>query len=159
MTPKRPASDVDRDVLVPKHRAQSPAVEFIDEECTGKYEAEELFAARRARAKADPASRIAMLEADQKQMGEDVNEIKLSIVRIEGDQKATNTSLSGIERSLERMAQREHVTFTARVDVEKAQALDVIDAKKTRRQLWLKAFGLVSLGGAIGKLLHWVGIF
>lgn len=130
----------------------------FDDECTGRYEGEELRAARAARAAQDPAARIALLEAGHKELGADVNEIKVSVADIRGDQKAQNASLSGIEKTLERMAQREHVTFTAKVDVDKAQRLDMIESKKDRRQLAYKIVGGVAGGGLLIEVLHRLGV-
>lgn len=172
MTDKRRSGTAgDRDILVPKHRASSPAVAFVDEECTGKYEGEELLEMRRARAEEDPAGRIALLETDQKKLAGDVTAIMLSVVEIKGDQKTQNATLAGMAKTLDRLAQLDHLTLTTKLEVDRAQQtaavqvdtaekIDAIDARKAKRQLIVKVAGLAGLlGMAAGKLLHWLGVF
>lgn len=156
-------SDDDRALVGQRHRtpARGVPVEVDDFErpITGVLEGEALIAAREARAAENPAQRIALIETEQKAQALRLSRIEIATVEIRGDQKATNVSLAGIERTLERMAQREHVTFTARVDVDKAERLDTIDARKDRRKFWFQIGAAVLGGGVIGKLLHWLGVF
>lgn len=167
--PKRHQTATERDLagIAARKERDAAAPDFVAEECTDRLEGDELHEARVDRAKRDPAGRIAKLEAEQHetrkaigQTRDDVANLRVSVAEIRGDQKAANTSLSAIEKSLERVAQREHITFTAKVDVDKAQQLDAIDARKVRRQLVLKVVGVV-LGGwlALDKFLHWLGVF
>jgi hypothetical protein len=155
--PRRPQSQTERDVAsfaARKERDAAPA--FVDEDLTGRYEGEELYEARKARAADDPAARIVLLETEQKTLSTDVGEMKVSIAEIRGDQKAHGASLLGIQKTLDQFTQREHVTFTAKVDVDTAKQLDAIDAGKARRDFWLKMATSSAVGAIVLKLLqHW----
>jgi hypothetical protein len=145
------------DGIAAKRERESAPV-FVEEEVTGRHEGDDLYDARKARAEADPAGRIALLEADHKSLAADVSGMKLSIVRIEGHQETGNAKLEGIQKSLDQLSQREHIKFTATVDVDKARELDTIEAKKDKRKLWLQIVGIFTSGGLVFELLHRLGV-
>ena len=86
----------------------------------------------------------------------------------------------GGRESAKRADDREHVTFTATVDVDRAkelakvdvdkdtalakvevdkeQKLDTIDARKKKREAIIKGVGLAASGGGIIELLHRLGV-
>jgi hypothetical protein len=148
---------------------QLAAPEFVAEECTDRYEGDDLFEARKARAEQDPALRIALLEADHKTLAADVSGMKLSIVRIEGHQETGNAKLEGIQKSLDRLSQREHVTFTSTVEVDtakkisdvnvqQAEQLDLVAARKAKREFWFKMTGSGAVGAVVLKVLQHFGV-
>jgi hypothetical protein len=78
-------------------------------------------------------------------------------------------TLSIVKKTHDREADREHVTFTATVDVDRAkelakvevdkeEKLDTIDAKKKKREVIVKGVGLFTSGGALIELLHRLGV-
>lgn len=147
-------SDDERATIHRRTPGRGIPMPFSEEEVTGQHEGEELLEMRRRRAQADPASRIALLETEQKEQAAVVNEIRLDVTEIKGDQKAQNASLAGIEKTLDRMAQREHVTFTAKVDVETAEKIDVVNARTTRRNTIAKIIAALIGGGGIVELVR-----
>lgn len=156
MGPKRAGtmSDDERALYSRERRispvAGVPLVEH-DDEVTGNYQGEQLLLARQARAEANPAHRIALIETEQKEQAQRLTRIELATVEIRGDGKATAATLAGIERTLGRILERDDREHAAKVD-------DDLDAKKSRRKLWLTIAGALFTGGAVGKLLHMLGL-
>lgn len=155
---------------------QTAAPEFVDEECTGKYEGDDLFEARLDRASINPAKRIALLEmgqealaAEQKAQGASLHAMNVKITEIHGDQKAQNVSLVNITKTLDTLSQRDHVTFTSKVEVDtakkisdvnvqQAQQLDLVAARKARRDFWFKMAGSGAVGAVVLKVLQHFGV-
>lgn len=169
--------------------------EFPGEEITGRYEGEELDERRRARA---PDERFGRLENKHDELKHDVekkhdelkrevgevrsdmktlsghvsdmrSDVSGAVGKIDGQEKVLVEMLSIVKKTADHAADRQHVTFTAQVDVDRAQELakvevnkeqqlDTIDAKKTRRALVLKGVGLAASGGGIIELLHRLGV-
>ena len=169
--------------------------EFAGEEVTGRYEGEELGARRAQR---PPDERFGRLEEKHDELKKDVekkhDELKKDVSdvrsdvkglsgqvsdmrsavsgavgKLEGQEKLLTETLSIVKKTHDREADREHVTFTATVDVDRAkelakvevdkeEKLDTIDAKKKRRELILKGVGLFTSGGGIVELLHRLGV-
>ena len=169
--------------------------EFGGEEITGSYEGEELDEHRAAR---PPDKRFGRLENKHDELKKDVekkhDDLKkdVSDVRLDvkvlsshvsdmrsavsgavgtlnGQEKLLIETLSIVKKTHDREADREHVTFTATVDVDRAkelanvevnkeERLDTIDAKKKRREVIVKGVGLFTSGGALIELLHRLGV-
>jgi len=169
--------------------------ESAGEEVTGRYEGEELGARRAQR---PPDERFGRLEQKHDELKKDVekkhDELKkdVSDVRsdvkvlsghvsdirsdvsgavgtLNGQEKLLIETLSIVKKTHDREADREHVTFTATVDVDRAkelakvevnkeEKLDTIDAKKKKRELVVKGVGLFTSGGALIELLHRLGV-
>lgn len=64
----------DRDVRVEKHA--DPVVEFVSEECTGRYEGEDL---QRVRARRPTPERIARLELKHDRLAEVVTDVRVDV--------------------------------------------------------------------------------
>lgn len=153
----------DRDVLVRKDTPRAGVPETWDDGITGNYDGDDL---RRMRAMREDGDRLARLEDKDDKHEEDISaikdslaDVKLSVADIRGEQKATTVAMRGIERTLERMAAREHVEYSADADVKKAKRLDTINAGADKRKFWLSIGTALIGGGALGKLLHWLGVF
>lgn len=126
--------------------------EFPDEEITGRYEGEELDERRSQRTDVE---RIGRLEKKHDELKRDVekkhDELKRDVAEVRGDVKAVSGQVSdlragvsgavgkleGQEKVLSEMlsivkksADREHVTFTAKVEVDKAQELAKVEVEK-----------------------------
>lgn len=168
-----------------------PRSEFVTEEYTDKHEGVELDELRETR---QPIDRIRRLErksdetkADLKDVRSDVKELSGhvsdlredvagAIGKIEGQAPVLSELLSIVKKS----ADRDHVTFTAKVEVDKAnelaktevakanelakveiskeEALDVYSARKIRRKAMLKGLGLATSGAGLIELLHRLGV-
>lgn len=160
---KRPGtmSDDDRALAAMERRrtpARGVAVEDFEQAVTGVLEGEALIEARRERAAKDPATRIALIETEQKAQAKDIADIKVAVADIRGDQKAQNASLTAISTTLNRMAEREQARFVAREEVDAAKAKDDIDARKVRREAIAKVALYLVTGGLLGKILHSLGV-
>ena len=169
--------------------------EFAGEEITGRYEGEELS---ERRAERPPDERFGRLEKKHDELKQDVekkhDELKKDVSdvrsdvkglssqvsdmrsavsgavgKLDGQEKLLTETLSIVKKTHEREADREHVTFTATVDVDRAkelarvevdkeEKLDTIDAKKKRRELIFKGVGLFTSGGGIVEILHRLGV-
>ncbi len=103
-----------------------------------------------------------------------------AVGKIDGQKEALTELIGLVKKSAEHAAEREHVTFTAKVDVNKAnelakvevskaeglaivevnkeQGLDKIQAKKDRRATIAKIAGGIVGGGSIVELLHKLGV-
>jgi DNA repair exonuclease SbcCD ATPase subunit len=127
------------------------------------------------------------LKDDVKDVRKDVKELSGQVGNLRKDVGGAVGKLEGQEKVLGEMlglvkkaAEREHVTFTAKVDVEKAnelakvevtkaeglakvevskeQGLDTVAAKKVRRDTLAKIVGGVVGGGGLVEMLHRLGV-
>ncbi len=112
--------------------------------------------AMRAGRKTEP--RLEKLEAFKDLATAEFADIKVALADVRGDQKAQTVTLSNIEKHLSESRHRERVTFEAHVDVDTAKQIDVIDAQKAKRQLWLKVAGIFTSGGIVFEILHRIGV-
>jgi hypothetical protein len=169
--------------------------ELAGEEITGRYEGEELS---ERRAQRPPDERFGRLEEKHDELKKDVekkhDELKKDVSdvrsdvkglsgqvsdmrsavsgavgKLDGQQALLTETLSIVKKTHDREADREHVTFTATVDVDRAkelakvevdkeEKLDTIDAKKKKREVIVKGVGLFTSGGALIELLHRLGV-
>lgn len=176
--------------------------EFVDEEITGQYEGEELELRRALR---PPEDRIDRLEKKHDELKQEVrekhDELKKDVSEVRTDIRGLSTQvgdvrsdvasatgkLDGQDKVLVEMlslvkktADRDHVTFTAKVEVDKERelaevavdkeralaevavdktgALDKFRARRARRKMALRALGLLASGGGIIELLHRLGV-
>lgn len=144
---------------VPAHvRAQSLGpVDWDGGPITGVHSGPELARARAAR---PTAERLERLEVKHDDLAKHVGDMRESVGKMAGQLEVLPKLVDAIEKSADRSAQREHVTFTAQVDVDKAGRIatirDVADAKKARRHLVTKiATGAIALLTS-GAALHWL---
>ena len=165
------------------------------EEITGRYEGEELSERRAQRPPDERFGRLEEKHDDLKkdvekkhdELKKDVSEVRSDVKglsgqvsdmraavsgavgKLDGQEKLLTETLSIVKKTHDREADREHVTFTATVDVDRAkelakvdvdreQQLDTIDAKKKRREVILKGLGLVAGGGGLIEVLHQLGV-
>ncbi len=113
-------------------RAQTAAPNaFSSEEVTGQYEGVEL---QSMRAKRPTIARVARIEDKMDAHGDRLGKVEVELAKVSGQMDGQDKVLANIDKSLANMSAREHVTFTAQVDVGKAQAIDIVDSRKTRRE-------------------------
>jgi hypothetical protein len=97
------------------------------------------------------------------------SDVSGAVGKINGQESVLTEMLGIVKKTAEIGADRQHVTFTAMVDVDRAkelakvevdkeQQLDTLDAKKVRRAMILKGVGLVASGGGLIELLHRLGV-
>ena len=169
--------------------------ELASEEITGRYEGEELSVRRAQR---PPDERFGRLEEKHDDLKKDVekkhdelkkdvsdvrsdvkvlsgqvgnmrSEVSGAVGKIDGQEKVLSEMLSIVKKTADHAADRQHVTFTAMVDVDRAkelakvevnkeEQLDTIDAKKKKREMILKGVGLTASGGGLVELLHRLGV-
>lgn len=134
-----------------------PVVYVCDDE-TGKYEAgdithDELVEKRSER---PHDARLTRLEEKHDNLVSVVGELRQTVGEVSGKLDILPQLVTAVKDASDRVQQREHVTFTAQVEVDKATKLDVIDAHKQRRQLALKVIGLLGAGGVVAEVAHWL---
>lgn len=146
-------SERDFDGLAAKKEREAIPEERFDDPVTGNYEGEELRAMREKR---PPADRISRLEEKHDELVKEVTETRLEVAAMSGKLEVLPRLVDLVEKA----ADAQHLTFTAKVEVDKAEKLDAIDARKAKRQLIAKVAGLAAVAGAaLGKLLHMLGVF
>jgi hypothetical protein len=124
------------------------------------------------------------VRADVKNLAGEVGGLRTdvggAVGKLDGQKEALTELIGLVKKSAEHAADREHVTFTATVDVNKAnelakvevskaeglakvevtkeEGLDKVEAKKIRRATIAKIAGGVLGGGSIVELLHKLGV-
>jgi len=132
-----------------------PEVRFPEEEITGRLQGEELAQARERR---PTDERIGRLEQKHDQLANEVGGVRVAVATMAGKLEVLPELVKVVKDVAERAADREHVRFTAQVDIDKAQAEaqvniskaqaeDVIDARRVRRRAIAKVVAGM-LGGA-----------
>lgn len=165
-----------RDVLRPK----TPPIGIADQlavpedvpfETTDQFEDPEELAEMRARRPVP--DRLGRLEEKHDEFRTKVEErldkVENTVANFGGQMLVIPRLLDGLESATKAMQQREHVTFTSKVeldtakkladvDVGKAAQLDAVAAGSDKRKLKLKAagaaIGLFGSGGVLFELLH-----
>lgn len=129
-----------------------------DQPATGVHEGEDL---RRIRAQRPTPYRLERLEDKHDETRRDVADLRESVGRIEGKLDVLPQLVEAVQKSADRANQREQVTFTASVEVDKAKKLDDIkavdDVRTTTRMKWElagKVLALLAGGGVIGEIIH-----
>ncbi len=129
----------------------------VTDEVTGQYEGDDL---KEMRAKRTTGERLERLEDKHDALVKDVTQTRVDVGEIKGQLSVLPELVSVIKGIAEQGAAREHVTFTAQVDVDtaakKADVLDQLDAKKARRAWKTKIITALIGAATSGAVLHWV---
>jgi hypothetical protein len=191
--PTRMQSQDDRDAegLAARRERDAAVKEFSNDEITGRYEGEELDEKRAERGDTERIGRLEKkhdeLKGDVKQLSGEVSSLRTevsstrsevagAIGKIDGQSGVLTEMLDLVKKTVEQTAEREHVSFTAKVEVDKAHELarvevdkeqqlaaievtkettvDTVKAKADRRKRNLKLLGLLASGGSIVELIH-----
>ena len=145
--PRRLQSQTDRDVegmRAKKERERREVAVPIElpDEITGKHEGEELKMYRSKRPTEERIERLEdkhdALDAKHDTLASSVHKIDTNISEMRGEMKILPRLVDALEDAAKGTREREHVTLTAKVDVDRAQALDPIRAKEARRG-WITA--------------------
>jgi seryl-tRNA synthetase len=186
--------------------AASMVPEFLQDDITGKYEGEELEAQRERRPVTDRINRLEKkhddlrvdlkdvrvdfksdlkdVRADVKELSDHVSNLRSDVSgavgKLDGQQGVLTELLSIVKNTAEHANDRDHITFTAKVDVDKAQELakvdvgkatdlakvevakeqelDTVEGRKVRRKTIAKLIGSFAVGAyALYEFLHRVG--
>ena len=192
----------DAEGIAARRERDAVAKELISDEVTGRYEGEELDEKRAERGdterivrlekkhdalKKDVQKKHDELKGDVKQLSGEVSilrsevsgarsEVAGAVGKIDGQSGVLTEMLDLVKKTVEQTAEREHVSFTAKVEVDKAHELakvevdkeqqlaaievskettvDTVKAKADRRKRNLKLLGLLASGGSIVELIH-----
>ncbi len=165
-------------------RAGLTVPEFTSEEITGRYEGEALAEQRDRRPTPDRIKRLEKkhdeLKDDLKDVRGDVKELSGhvsdlredvagAVGKLDGQDHVLSEMLSIVKKSAIDRADRDHVTFTAKVEVDKErelakvevdkeQQLDTFHARRARRRMIVKAVGIAASGAGFIELLHRFGV-
>lgn len=144
---------------MPAHVAaqSSGPVNWDDGPVTGVHTGKQL-ADRRALRPTDV--RFAHIEERLDETARTANATAVAVAGMAGELKVLPELVDMIKQSADRANQREHVTFTAQVDVDKAGRLatiaDTADSRRARRKLiGTVVAGIIGSGG-IGALIHYL---
>ena len=194
--------DRDAEGLAARREREAVVKEFSNDEITGRYEGELLDEKRAERL---PAERILRLERkndelkkdvekkhdelkgdvkevrdDVKQLSGEVSDLRSEVAgaagKLDGQSGVLTEMLSIVKKTAEQTVEREHASFTAKVEVDKAHELakvevdkeqqlaaievskeakvDTVKAKADRRKRNVKLLGLLASGGSIVELIH-----
>ncbi len=190
--------DRDTEGLTARRERDAVVKEFGNDEITGRYEGEELDEHRAERPDVERIGRLEKkhdelkMDAEKKheELKGDVKEVRSDVKKLSGDLSGLRSEVSGAVGKLDgqtgvlsemlglvkKTAERDHVTFTAKVEVDKAQELakvevnkeeqlsaievakeekvDIVKAKADRRKRNLKILAILASGGSIVELLH-----
>lgn len=154
--PRRLQTSTERDLegVAQRRARESTPIVSVPDEITGQYEGEELAAAR---ARRPTAERVARLEVKHDALAGVVSDTREEVAKMSGKLDVLPDLVRAVQQSGERSAAREHVTFTAQVDVAKEREIDVIRARAGLRELLYRLLGFLGGGGLI-ELLHRLGI-
>jgi hypothetical protein len=192
----------DAEGLAARREREAVVKESSNDEITGRYEGEQLDEKRNEREdgerfirlekkhdvlKKDVQKKHDELKGDVKELRGDVKELssEFSILRsevsgavgkLDGQSGVLTEMLSIVKRTAEQTVEREHVSFTAKVEVDKAHELaqvevakeqqlaaievkkeekvDTVKEKSDRRKRNLKLLGILASGGSIVELIH-----
>lgn len=111
--------------------ARAAVPEELPDEVTGQYQGEELD---RVRARRPTPVRLQLLEKKHDDLDAKVDKIAVDVSKIDG-------ALSVVPKLLDVLEKFGHVGLVATVDVNKAKALDPIEAAKARRALVTQLVG------------------
>jgi hypothetical protein len=159
MLPRMPTAD--RFVRTPKTPPQGIAVQLTvpepcDDEVTGRYEGDELRAARKKR---PTDERLERLEAK----ADDMVALKASVGVLNAKIDGVSGQISLLAGSVQQLAARDAVDYAARVQLDTARkvtvAEDDLDRRKTRRKAWLTVLGYAAgIAAGIHEILHLCGV-
>jgi hypothetical protein len=202
--PTRMQSQDERDAegLAARREREAVAKEFNSDEITGRYEGEALDQKRAERAdnerigrlekkhdslKKDVHKKHEELKGDVKEVRDDVkklsgdvsnlrSEVSGAVGKLDGQSGVLSEMLGLVRKAAEQTVEHEHVSFTAKVEVDKAHELakvevdkeqqlaaievtkettvDTVKAKADRRKRNLKLLGILASGGSIVELVH-----
>lgn len=202
--PTRMQSQDDRDAegLAARREREAVVKESSNDEITGRYEGELLDEKRAERPpderilrlerkndelKADVEKKHDELKGDVKEVRDDVkqlsgevsdlrSEVAGAVGKLDGQSSVLSEMLGIVKKTAEHTVEREHVSFTAKVEVDKAHELakvevdkeqqlasievnkeakiDTVKTKADRRKRNLKLLGLLASGGSIVELIH-----
>lgn len=145
-----------RDHRVEKHpperiRAALAAPSFDTEEVTGQYSGDELRAIRSKRTTSERLERLEVKHDDLKQdFGNRLGRVEIAVADMGGQFKIIPSLINTMQDATKAMQQRDHVTFTAKVDVDKAVAIDVVEASKAKREWITKT---IAIGSSIAAIV------
>jgi len=148
-----------------------PAEAWEDEDATDRFDLGLITAEQLAKARAHrpPAVRLADIEHRQgelerahKETAKIASDTQLAVSEVKGQLNGQDRVLENIQQSVQQLAAREHVTFTASVDVAKHKEIVATDtsaeAKKERGKRFTAAIGvaLTAIGAGLGVLGHYI---
>ena len=180
--------------------------EFLQDDVTGKYEGLELLTQREGRPVTDRIQRLEKkhddlradlkdvrvdfksdikdVRTDVKELSDHVSNLRSDVSgavgKLDGQQGVLSELLSIVKNTAEHASDRDHITFTAKVDVDKAQELakvdvgkatelakvevakeqelDTVEGRQVRRKTIAKLIGSLAVGVyALYEFLHRVG--
>jgi hypothetical protein len=134
-----------RDHRRPKsHPLGIPA--FVEEDVTGNFAGPELQAMR---ARRPTPARLLRLEDKHDKLDTKVDGIAQNVAEMRGELRVLPELVSVVRNVADRAAAREHVTFTAQVDVEKERAVAGVRKWTTYRDWATRGLAIVSTLAAL----------
>lgn len=114
---------------------------------TGVLDGDDL---RRARASRPTAMRLERLEDKHDETRRDVADLRAVVGKIDGKLDVLPQLVEAVKENADRVIQREQVTFTASVEVDKAKRIGDVKAKLLDKELGLK---LAAIGSTIAAIV------
>jgi hypothetical protein len=174
--PRLPSVLPDRDACPPKtatppggHRIiQLPQVvdvaplavpHEVEDKVTGVLEGEAL---KTARGKRDTKERLERVETKQDEDRARLGRMEVTLAGINGQMQVLPQLVTAVQDATRALEQRDQVRERAKTEVETAEKIDDLDARKKRREFWWgvagKVAGFVLSAAVLGKVLAWAGV-
>lgn len=112
----------------------------VEAEISENYEDEERKQLRSGRT---AEHRLEKLETKTDQIVDRLGKVEITVADFGGQMKILPKLVEAMENATVALQQRDHVTFTAKVDVDKAQAIGEVEVQKTKWQMLLKVAAAV----------------
>lgn len=135
----------------------------VPDEVTGNYQGDEL---RDIRARRPTPERVQRLEekhdallAKLDEHGERIGRVEVAVAGVGGKMEILPKLVESLQDATKAMQQREHVTLTAKVEVDKAEQIGQIETRTVKWKLLVAAVPLaVAAWEALKAFLHWRGV-
>lgn len=155
-----PTSSGSRDVRIPYTPAKGTELLAVPHEVTDAVTGVLAGPAlSEARAKRPTNERLERLELDKDKTHERLGKIEVAVANIDGKMAILPQLVSALQDNTRAMQDREKITLTASVELDKAERLDGIDARKQRRRFAYKVgTACLGIGGLLVEVLHKFGV-
>lgn len=161
-TRRRLQSATERDIESDRARkerdsmtASGEVLDPVPDEITGRYEGDELEMYRNRRTTDERIVHLErkhdkLTEAHQK-LADSISRVANDVSEMRGEMKVLPRLVDALEKAADRRADADHVTLTAKVDVERARALEPVEAAKARRG-WITSIIAIVMTLAAGTM-------
>lgn len=145
--------------VIPVAELAAPHEIDAEQEVTGVLQGDAL---RAARGKRTTEERIERIETKQDEDRARLGRMEVTLAGIGGQMQVLPQLVTAVQDATRAMQERDQMRERAKTEVETAEKIDGLDARKKRREFWWgvagKAAGFVLSAAVLGKVLAWIGV-